>query len=122
MATLKLKIPYLIVRKGRSGARRFYWQPATALRTQGWRPVPLGADEDKAIADARQLNADLQAWRRGQRPISANDNRSGVDQEKSAPPSRKRRGKRLSWAEVLDRHAEEIANAVRDPGEDPEQP
>jgi len=63
-----LKIPYLVARGNRDGTRRFYWQPWTALRAQGWKTVPLGADEGRAIAEARRLNAELEAWRRGERP------------------------------------------------------
>lgn len=63
-----VKIPYLVGRRNRDGSVRYYWQPWTALRAQGWKTMPLGADEGQAIAEARRLNAELEAWRRGERP------------------------------------------------------
>ena len=117
MATIKIKVPYLVTRKGRGGVLRFFWQPSAALRAKGWRPVSLGTDDLAAIAGARQLNADLQAWREGRRPILANDNRMGADDGR--PRRRAKKRKKPSWAEILDARSEEIANAVRDDDDDP---
>ena len=79
MATIKIKVPYLVARRGRGGVTRFFWQPSVALRAQGWRPVLLGSEDLAAIAGARKLNAEMRAWRVGKRPISANDNRTAFD-------------------------------------------
>lgn len=52
----KITIPYL-VRKGRS----WYWTPGPQLRARGWKNVPLGKDQARAEAKARQLNAEAAA-------------------------------------------------------------
>jgi hypothetical protein len=118
MATVK--IPYLTARVNRDGSRRFYWQPSAVLRSQGWAAVPLGTDEGRAIAEARRINGDLKAWRRGQRPLLTNDNRTGGSGEDRPTSARRRTNRRTAWHDVLDRRAREIANGVRGPKFDPE--
>lgn len=56
----QIKVPYLI-RRGQV----FYWQPSNILRAAGFRPQRLPDDETGAIARARQLNLELEAWRGG---------------------------------------------------------
>lgn len=82
------KIPYFVEKPGRSGARRFYWQPKGALRELGWKAERLPDDEGAAIARARQLNAELEAWRQGkatptQIAIAASTARGAVIQVRS---------------------------------------
>ncbi len=59
-----LKIRHLVEKPGRNGPR-FFWQPAMALRKQGFKPERLPDDRAKAIARAETLNAQLDAWRAG---------------------------------------------------------
>lgn len=62
---MKRKIRYLIHKPGRAGGWRWIWQPSTALRAAGWRPVQLGADFAAAVDEAERLNAQVDAWRAG---------------------------------------------------------
>lgn len=65
----KVKIRYFVERLW--GAQpSYYWQPAKALRAQGWRLTRLPDDRRQAIAKAEQLNAELDAWRTGTAPIA----------------------------------------------------
>lgn len=71
-----LKIPYLTIRPGAKG-ERYYWQPSSRLRAEGWGPVdyqspvetpdgPRLLDTEAAIiAHARARNRALAAWREG---------------------------------------------------------
>jgi integrase len=49
-----------------SGRERYYWQPAKALRLQGWRNQTLPQDRAAALAKAESLNLEVDAWRRGE--------------------------------------------------------
>jgi len=80
-----LKVRYLVEKSGRD-APRFFWQPARALRTAGWEPQRLARAEiaalggpavcenyyltarHLAIMAAERLNAEVDAWRRGEQP------------------------------------------------------
>lgn len=72
----KLTVEYLVVKPGRGGTKRYFWQPAKALRAFGWQPQRIPDDwesiadpgrlEAAAFAKARALNAELAAWRKGQ--------------------------------------------------------
>jgi integrase len=75
-----IKVPYLVVKPGRAGGLRYFWQPAAALRSLGWRPQRIpdnwqafaGAElEAQAIARAKALNGELEAWRKGEAPATA---------------------------------------------------
>ena len=60
------KVRHLVLKDG-----RYYWQPASALRSAGWRPVRLPEDALAAAAKAEELNAEVDAWRRGEAPAHA---------------------------------------------------
>ena len=62
-----MKIRHFIPR----GGRRFYWQPSNELRACGWRPQRLPDDLGAAVAKAEALNAEVDAWRRGEVPAGA---------------------------------------------------
>lgn len=62
---MKIRIPHLVVKPGRGGQARHYWQPSAKLRAAGWEPVTLSADLAVAIAEAKQWNAKVEAWRQG---------------------------------------------------------
>lgn len=66
-----LKVRHLVVKPGRAGGARHYWQPSAELRAEGWRAERLPADLTAAIARAEVLNADVDAWRRGEPAASA---------------------------------------------------
>lgn len=79
---MDLKVRYLVKKKGRDGQLpRWFWQPAAALREQGWeaRRIPAnwqdfadaGALEAAAIAAAQDLNQQLDAQRLAQQGRSA---------------------------------------------------
>lgn len=70
----QISVRYLTVLPGpRGGLPRYFWQPSSKLRAEGWRPqrVPLNwesfadpaALQAAAIARAEELNADLDATR-----------------------------------------------------------
>jgi integrase len=63
MATLRIRH---LVAKGRPGAERHYWQPSAELRAQGWRAERLPEGLQAAVDRAEALNADVDAWRRGE--------------------------------------------------------
>ena len=71
MATLKVR--HLVIKPGRGGAQRCFWQPSPALRKLGWRGHALKDGEGnflplpQAIAAAEAMNAQLDAWRQGDR-------------------------------------------------------
>lgn len=60
------KVRYLIAKPGRSGRVRWFWQPSADLRARGWHPHRLADELGQAITEAEKLNADLDAWRRGE--------------------------------------------------------
>jgi hypothetical protein len=60
----RIKLRYLIEKPGAAGPR-YFWQPSRPLRALGWRPERLPDDRAAAIAEAERLNAQLDAWRRG---------------------------------------------------------
>ena len=61
-----LKIRHLVAKKNSDGTARHYWQPSAELRAAGWKPRRLAADQPTAIDQAEALNADVDAWRRGE--------------------------------------------------------
>lgn len=71
----RFKIRYLVEHRGAKGGVRYFWQPAAALRAEGWRLTRLPDDRNRAIAEAETLNATLDAWRRGlvARPAAPGD-------------------------------------------------
>jgi integrase len=58
------RIRYLTDRRGPHGLR-YFWQPSTVLRGQGWQLTRLPDDFAAAVAAAEQLNARVDAWRAG---------------------------------------------------------
>jgi hypothetical protein len=65
------KVRYVTSRETGGGDLRYYWQPSNELRAQGWRARPLGKDLPSALVRAEELNADVDAWRRGEIPANA---------------------------------------------------
>ena len=63
---MKLKFPYLIPKPRTDGSVSYYWQPNKALRDAGFKLRVLGKNLDVAAQQARQLNAEVDAWRGGQ--------------------------------------------------------
>lgn len=69
----RIKVRHLVVKPGRNGLPRYFWQPSAALRAQGhaaqripdhWRDLTdAGALKTAAIAAAEALNAQLDAAR-----------------------------------------------------------
>lgn len=77
----KITIPGLVV-KDTAGGIRYYWQPSATLRKAGWKPVPLGRDEDGAIRAARARNEEVRIWREGEggpRDVKRIEKRHTVD-------------------------------------------
>lgn len=62
---MKLRIPHLVVKPGRGGKSRHYWQPSAALRNAGWQPQNLGHDFDAAMKAAMAWNQRVTEWRSG---------------------------------------------------------
>ncbi|WP_211870047.1 site-specific integrase [Neoroseomonas terrae] len=62
----KLKIRHLVAKALKGGNKLYYWQPPAALRAEGWKAERLPDDRLAAIARAEVLNADLDAWRKGE--------------------------------------------------------
>lgn len=67
----QMKIRHLVAKKNADGTTRHYWQPSGELRAEGWQPERLSDDEGAAIARAQVLNADVDAWRKGEASPSA---------------------------------------------------
>lgn len=63
---MRVRIPYLVVKRRRSGAVAFYWQPSAELRAHGWQQARLPDGQAAAEAAARARNAEVDAWRAGQ--------------------------------------------------------
>lgn len=61
----KVSIPCLVGRRNADGTTRWYWQPSATLAKAGWKPVPLGRDEDAAITAARARNKEVGEWKLG---------------------------------------------------------
>ncbi len=62
----RINVPYLIAKPGRGGTTRYFWQPSTTLRALGWTSERLSDDPGEAIERAKELNAQLEAWRKGE--------------------------------------------------------
>lgn len=79
MATMKVR--YLVKLGGAGGVPRYFWQPSSKLRGEGWRPqrVPdnwasysdLAQLEAAAIVKARELNDHMDAAREGRAAAAA---------------------------------------------------
>lgn len=71
------KIRHLVAKRNRDGTFRFYWQPAAALKAEGWPTValrsPAGAwlDRFDAARAAQAINEWLDAWRAGAKALPA---------------------------------------------------
>jgi len=64
-----IKIRYLSKKPGRGGTIRYFWTPGPALRKAGWFSQRLAEDtglEHDAIREAEDLNARVDAWRKGE--------------------------------------------------------
>ncbi len=62
---MKLRVRHLVIKPGRNGAARHYWQPSALLRKAGWQPVNLGPNLDVAIRQAQGWNERVALWREG---------------------------------------------------------
>jgi hypothetical protein len=69
MATVKIR--HLVSLPGKAGSTRWYWRPAKTLKQAGWRDHRLDDDAVKAAQQAEALNAEVDAWRRGESPPKA---------------------------------------------------
>lgn len=66
----QIRIPCLVGKTNKAGLTSWYWQPSKTLASAGFKAHSLGKDEGAAIAEARRLNAEVEAWRQGgQLPI-----------------------------------------------------
>lgn len=63
----RIKIRYLIERPRKGGITRYWW-PKASLIAAGFQPRRLDSDLLEAVRQATALNADLDAWYRGERP------------------------------------------------------
>lgn len=61
----QIRIPCLVGKTNKAGVTSWYWQPSKTLRDAKWSPVSLGKDEGAAIAKARELNQQVEAWKAG---------------------------------------------------------
>lgn len=61
-----MRVRHVVAKPGAAGQMRFYWQPSAQLRAAGWRPQRLPDDPAEALARAEALNAEVDAWRRGE--------------------------------------------------------
>jgi integrase len=64
----KFKVRYLVIKPQKGGHLLFYWQPARVLRQLGFNTRRLAERTNRledAIAEAEQLNRELDAWRDG---------------------------------------------------------
>ena len=62
----RIKVRYLIERRRKSGVTRYWW-PTQKLQQAGFLPRRLNDDIADAVRQAEALNADLDAWYRGER-------------------------------------------------------
>lgn len=62
---MKVRVPHLVVKAGRSGRPLHYWQPSALLRKAGWKAVRLPDDLAAAIAEAEAWNRKVADWRGG---------------------------------------------------------
>ncbi len=61
----KLKVRYLVIKPGRDGGQRHFFDPATRLRPLGWKTVRLADELARAVAQAQAIGAAIDAWREG---------------------------------------------------------
>jgi len=61
-----MRVRHLVEKRRGDGSARFYWQPSAELRACGWRLQRLPDDRAEAAARAEALNAEVDAWRRGE--------------------------------------------------------
>jgi hypothetical protein len=60
-----LRIPRLVPKTNKSDVTTWFWQPSATLKAAGWKSRPLGNDEWAAVEAARDLNAQVEAWKMG---------------------------------------------------------
>lgn len=60
-----IRIPCLVPKESKTAGTSWHWQPSKTLRDAGWQPKALGKDEGKAIAAARAINLEVEAWKAG---------------------------------------------------------
>jgi integrase len=63
---MRIKIRHLIIRKGKGGRMKYWWQPSTSLRAAGFGPSAPTYDLAAAIETAEAMNKRADAWRAGQ--------------------------------------------------------
>ena len=80
----KVKVRYFVKLRGAEGPR-YFWQPSGTLRELGWKSERLPEDLTAAIARAQQLNAELDAWRKGEPAPQAETTRPKATPRKGAP-------------------------------------
>lgn len=61
----KVSIPFLVVKRTKSGKVNCFWQPSKTLRDAGFKSIALGSDEAAAITAAQNINRDVEQWRQG---------------------------------------------------------
>lgn len=64
-----MTVRYFTERPGRDGKPRYFHQPSTPLRKQGWAVVRLSNNKTQAIIECETRNAALDAWRAGQQSL-----------------------------------------------------
>lgn len=57
---------HLVMRRMKNGVTRYYWQPSKAAKAAGFEARALGEALDAAVRKAENLNAQWDAWRRGE--------------------------------------------------------
>lgn len=61
----QIRIPCLVGKTNKAKITSWYWQPSKTLAAAGWKPLTLGKDEGAAIAAARAINLEVEAWKAG---------------------------------------------------------
>jgi integrase len=96
MATLKIR--HLVIKPGKAGSTRCFWQPSAKLRALGWTGFALKDTDGNflglpaAMAAAEAQNARLDAWRQGEdtpgtpgQPVAAGSVQALIDAYTASP-------------------------------------
>jgi len=82
---MRTRVRYLVKKPGgKGGSPLFYWRPSQELAAAGWKHRRLSDDEAEATGQAEAINANVDAWRKGE-PVAGGPKSAAKQGPRAAP-------------------------------------